>query len=130
MRGEVALEGLTVRGVTGETLVAVAKAGSTTEGTGLDTEQAALRFSISHEGLDLAPSLLENGKVPRRMVLAFGVADLSTQALTNLLHALITATDQRASGESHMRAKKQEALQQALAAAAMLHPTFHLYHVA
>ena len=130
IRGEVALEGLTVRGVTGEMLVAVAKAGSTTEVTGLDTEQAALRFSISHEGLDLASSLLENGKVPRRMVLDFGVADLSTQALTNLLHALITATDQRASGESESEAKKQEALQQALGAAAMLNPTFHIYDVA
>jgi hypothetical protein len=130
IRGEVALEGLTIRGVTGETLVAVAKAGSTMEVTGLDTEQAALRFSISHGGLDLAPSLMENGKVPRRMVLDFGVADLSTQALTNLLHAFITATDQRVSGESEREANKQEALRQALGAAARLNPTFHIYDVA
>ena len=130
IRGELALEGLTVRSVTGETLVALTKAGSTTEVTGLDTEQAALRFSISHEGLDLAPSLLENWKVPRRVVLDFGVADLSTQALTNLLHALITATDQRVSGESESEANKQQALQQALGAAAMLNPTFHIYDVA
>lgn len=130
IRGEVTLEGLTVRSVTGETLLAVAKADSITEITGLDTEQAALRFSISHEGLDLAPSLLENGKVPHRMVLDFGVADLNTQALTNLLHAFITATDQRVSGESESEANKQEALQQALGAAAMLNPTFHIYDVA
>jgi hypothetical protein len=130
IRGELALEGLTVRSVTGETLVALTKADSTTEITGLDTEQAALRFSISHKGLDLAPSLLENWKVPRRVVLDFGVADLSTQALTNLLHALITATDQRVSGESKSEANKQEALQQALGAAAMLNPTFHIYDVA
>ncbi len=130
IRGELALEGLTVRSVTGETLVALTKADSTTEITGLDTEQAALRFSISHKGLDLAPSLLENWKVPRRVVLDFGVADLSTQALTNLLHALITATDQRVSGESESEANKQEALQQALGAAAMLNPTFHIYDVA
>ena len=130
IRGELALEGLTVRSVTGETLVALAKAGSTTEVTGLDTEQAALRFSISHEGLDLAPSLLENWKVPHRVVLDFGVADLSTQALTNLLHALITATDQRVSGEGESEANKQEALQQALGAAAMLNPTFHIYDAA
>jgi hypothetical protein len=64
IRGELALGGLTVRSVTGETLVALAKAASTTEVTGLDTEQAALRFSISHEGLDLAPSLLEPGRCP------------------------------------------------------------------
>ena len=130
IRGEVALHGLTVRGVTGETLVALAKASSTTEVTGLNTEQAALRFSIGHEGLDLAPSVLESGKVPRRMMLDFGVADLSTQAMTNLLHAFITATDQRLSGESEREANKQEALQQALGAAAMLNPTFHVYDIA
>jgi hypothetical protein len=130
IRGELTLEGLTVRSVTGETLVALAKAGSTTEVTGLDTEQAALRFSISHEGLDLAPSLLENWKVPRRVVLDFGVADLSVQALTNLLHALITATDQPVSGESESEANKQQALQQALGAAAMLYPIFHIYDLA
>jgi hypothetical protein len=130
IRGDLALEGLTVRSVTGETLIGVTKAASTAEVTGLDTEQAALRFSITHEGLDLAPSLLENAKVPRRMVLDFGVADLSTRALTNLLHALITATDQRVSGESETEANKQEALQQALGAAAMLNPTFHVYEIA
>jgi hypothetical protein len=130
IRGELALDGLTVRSVTGETLVALAKAGSTTEVTGLDTEQAALRFSISHEGLDLAPSLLENWKVPRRVVLDFGVADLSAQALTNLLHAVITATDQPVSRESESEANKQQALQQALGAAAMLNPTFHIYDLA
>ncbi len=130
IQGELALEGLTVRSVTGETLVTLAKAGSTTEVTGLDTEKAALRFSVRYEGLDLAPSLLENWKVPRRLVLDFGVADLSTQALTNLLHALITATDEPPSGESESEANKQQALQQALGAAAMLNPTFQVYDMA
>jgi hypothetical protein len=130
IRGELALEGLTVRSVTGETLVAVARAGSTTEVTGLDAEQAALRFGIRHEGLDLAPSLLESWKVPRRMVLDFGVADLSTRALTDLLHALVTATGQRVSGASESDANKQLVVQQALGAAAMLNPTFHIYDIA
>jgi hypothetical protein len=130
IRGELTSEGLTVRSVTGETLIALAKAGSTAEVTGLDTEQAALRFSIGHEGLDLAPSLLENWKVPRRVVLDFGVADLSTQALRNLLQTLVTATDQRVSGASEIEANKQQALQQALGAAAMLNPTFRIYDIA
>jgi hypothetical protein len=130
IRGELALEGLTVRSVTGETLIGVTKAASAAAVTGLDTEQAALRFSITHEGLDLAPSLLENGKVPRRAVFDFGVADLSTKALTNLLHALVTATDQRVSGESESEANKQQALQQALGATAMLNPTFRIYDIA
>jgi hypothetical protein len=130
IRGEVALEDLTVRSVTGETLVALRKAGSTTEITGLDTEQAALRFSVSHEGLELAPSLLENRKVPRGAVLDFGVAELSTQALTKLLHVLVSATHQWGSGESESEADKQQAVQQALGAAAMLNPTFHIYDIA
>ncbi len=130
IRGELAVEGLSVRSVTGEALVAIAQAGSTTEITGLDTEEAALRFKIHHAGLDLAPSVLENWKVPRRMVLDIGVADLSTQGLTNLLRALVTATDQRISGESESEANKQQAVQQTLGAAAMLNPTFHIYDLA
>jgi hypothetical protein len=130
IRGELAVEGLSVRSVTGEALVVVAKAAGATEITGLDTEEAALRFSIRHEGLDLAPSVLENSKVPRRVVLDFGVADLSTRGLTDLLRALITATDQRVAGESESEANKQQAVQQALGAAAMLNPTFHIYDLA
>jgi len=125
IQGELALEGLTVKAVTGETLMAVGKAGSTAEVTGLDTEQAALRFNIHHEGLDLAPSLLEKWKVPRHVAFDIGVTDLSTEALKNLLQAMITATDQRVSGASD--ANKQLAVQQALGAAAMLNPTFHIY---
>jgi len=64
------------------------------------------------------------------VVLDFGVADLSTQALTSLLQALITATDQQESGDRESEANKQEVLQQALGAAAMLNPTFHIYNVA
>ena len=130
IRGDLALEGLTVRSVTSEALVAVAKVGSTTEITGLDTAEAALRFSIHHEGLDLAPSVVDDWKVPRRVVLDIGVADLDTQALTNLLRALITATDQRVSVESESEANKQQAIQQALGAAAMLNPAFHIYDIA
>lgn len=68
--------------------------------------------------------------MPRRAVLDFGVADLSTQELTNLLQALTTATDQRLSVESESQANKQRALQHALGAAAMLNPTFHIYDAA
>ena len=130
LRGEFALAGLTIKAVTGETLLAVAKASSAAAITGLDTEQAALRFSLHHEGLDLAPSVLENWKVPRRMVLDLGLVDLSTQALTRLLDALVAATDPSAAGESEIEANKQQTLRQALGAAAMLNPTFHIYNVA
>lgn len=130
IRGELAVSGLTIRAVTGEKLIAVAKAGSTAEISGLDTEEAALRFGTYHAGLELAPSLLEKWKVPRRAMLDIGLVHLGTQPLKDLLTALITATDQQASGESESDANKQLALQQALGAAAKLNPTFRIYDVA
>ena len=64
------------------------------------------------------------------MVFDFGIGDLSTQALTNLLQALASVTDEQASGERDTEKKKQQAIQQALGAAAMLNPTFHIYDIA
>ncbi|MBV9198627.1 MAG: peptidoglycan-binding protein, partial [Alphaproteobacteria bacterium] len=129
IRGQLVVKGLAVRAVTGEKLVAVAKAGSTAEITGLDTHEAALRFGIYQEDLELAPSILEKWKVPRRAMLDIGLVDLGTQPLKDLLSALITATDEQASGESESNVYKQLALQQALGAAAKLNPTFHIYDI-
>jgi hypothetical protein len=130
IRGELELEGLTVRSAAGEALITVAKAESTAETTGLDAEEATLRFSMHHDGLGLAPSILENWKVPHRVVLDLGLADLSTRALIDLLQALIAGIDQRVSAGSESEGKKQQAIQQALVAAAMLNPTFHVYDIA
>jgi len=130
IRGELALDGLTVRSVTGEALVSLAKAGTTTEITGLDTEKASIRFSIRHEGLDLAPSLLEETKVPHRVVLDLGVGDLSTQALRKLLQAVGTIAADSAASEDENQQKKQQGTQQMLGAVSMLNPTFHIYDIA
>jgi len=130
IRGELALDGLTVRSVTGEALVSLAKAGTTTEITGLDTEKASIRFSIRHEGLDLAPSLLEEAKVPHRVVLDLGVGDLSTQALRKLLQAVGTIAADSAASEDENQQKKQQGTQQMLGAVSMLNPTFHIYDIA
>jgi hypothetical protein len=129
IRGELAVSGLTIRAITGEKLIAVAKAGSTAEIAGLDTQEAALRFGSYHEGLEFAPSLLENWKVPRRAVLDIGLVDLDTLALTDLLHALIRATGQRVSEAGESDADKPLAVQQALGAAAKLNPTFRIYDI-
>jgi hypothetical protein len=129
IRGELAVNGLTVRAVTGEKLIAIAKAGSTAEISGLDTQEAALRFSTYHEGLELAPSLLEKWKVPRRAMFDIGLVDVGTQALKDLLGALITATEERVSPASGSNANKQLAVQQALGAAAKLNPTFRIYDI-
>jgi hypothetical protein len=130
IRGELALDGLTVRSVTGEALVSLAKAGTTTEITGLDTEKASIRFSIRHEGLDLAPSLLEETKVPHRVVLDLGVGDLSTQALRKLLQAVGTIAADSVASEDENQQKKQQGTQQMLGAVSMLNPTFHIYDIA
>jgi putative peptidoglycan binding protein len=125
---ELALEGLTISGMNGETLVAVAKAGSTIEVTGLDSDEAALRFGIRHEGLDLASSLIENWKVPRQAILDIGFTELHTGALAKLLHAVSAAAEKQVSGNSERT--EQHAIQQALEAAEMLNPTFHIYEAA
>jgi Putative peptidoglycan binding domain len=130
IRGELAMAGLTVRGVTGETLVSLAKAGSTIEITGLDTEAAAIRFSVRHEGFDLAQSILDETKVPHRIVLDLGLDGLSTQALSALLRAVGTMAEENKPGEDETQWKKQQATQQAIGAVAMLNPTFHIYDIA
>ena len=130
IRGELALDGLTVRSVTGEALVSLAKAGTTTEITGLDTEKASIRFSIRHEGLDLAPSLLEETKVPHRVVVDLGVGDLSTPALRKLLQAVGTIAADSVASEDENQPKKQQGTQQMLGALSMLNPTFHIYDIA
>jgi hypothetical protein len=130
IRGEFAMQGLTVRGVTGEALVSLAKAQSTIELTGLDAEEAGVRFSIGHAGLDLAPSVIEETRVPHRVVFDLGLSNLSTQALTKLLQAGGMMADANGTNEGDNEPKKQQAIQQALGAAAMLNPTFHIYDIA
>lgn len=130
IRGEFALEGLAVRGVTGEALVSLSKVGSSMEITGLDGEEAAMRFSIHHEGLDLAPSVFDAAKVPRRVVLDLGVSGLSTEALSKMLQALGVMADDSGPGGNGNEQKKQQAAQQILGAAVTLNPTFHVYDIA
>lgn len=130
INGQFSLNGLTIRSVAGEVLLSLAKAAAGSEISGLDTEAAALRFSIRYERLDLAPSVLEPLKVPHQAVLDIGVVDLSTEALTKLLEAVALLTDERATGERDADEKKRQAIQQALGAAAMLNPTFLIYNAA
>jgi hypothetical protein len=123
IHGRVSLEGLTVRGVPGETLVSLGLAESTTEVAGLDTAEASIRFSVRQEGLDVAPSLLDKTKVPRRVVIDLGVGNLSTKVLSEIIQAIATtAADNGAGGP--------QATQQILGAVAMLNPTFHIYDLA
>lgn len=127
VRGEFAMEGLAIRGVTGEALVAVAKAGAGAQITGLDQETAEARINIHHEGLDLAPSVLEQSKVPRRVVVDLGISDLNTRALSEMLRELAIMAAEDGSSDDQ---RKQRAFGQILGAVAALKPTFHIYDAA
>jgi len=129
IRGRVALDGLIVRSITGETLVSLAQAESTTEVAGLDTEEASIRFSVRNEGIDLAPSLLEKTKVPHRIVMDLGVGNLSTQALSKVIRAMAMMAAENGA-EHENQENEQHATQQILGAVAMLNPTFHIYDIA
>jgi hypothetical protein len=123
IHGRVSLDGLVVRGITGETLVSLGLAESATMVAGLDTAEASIRFSVRHEGLDVAPSLLDKTKVPRRVVIDLGVGNLSTKALSEVIQAIATMAADNGGG-------RQQATQQILGAVAMLNPTFHIYDLA
>lgn len=130
IRGDFAFDDLTVRDVTGEALVSLAKAASTVEVTGLDTEAAAVRFSIRHQGLGLASSIIEQNKVPHRAVIDVGISELATQALGKLLQAAGTIARESGKDGNGDQQNGTQAIQQALGAAAMLNPTFHIYDIA
>ena len=127
LSGDFAMDGLIIRNLTGEALVSLAKAGTAFTMTGLDSETAAFRLSVRHDGLDLAPSVLEAAKVPHRALFDLGISDISTQAVGRLLRAAATMANERKEGEDE---KKGEATEQMLGALAMLNPTFHVYDVA
>lgn len=126
IRGDAAIEGLTVRGATGDRLVSLAKAEMGTEATGLDSDTAAVRFGIRQDGLDLSPSLLDAAAVPHRVVIDLGFGNLSVEALRNLLRAAGAVRE----GDGAREQEKQQATQQMLGAMAMLNPVFHIYDIA
>lgn len=128
--GEFGLDGLTARSLSGEDLVLLAKADSRFELTGLDGEMAAIRFRIRHEGLELAPLILDATKVPHRVVLDVAVGDISTQALGKLLRAVSAMADENATADNRGQPAEQRAIQQVLGALAMLTPILRVHDIA
>jgi hypothetical protein len=125
LQGEFSLERLVVRIATGEPLVSLDKAEIAAEITGLDGTQAAARFAVKHDGLDISPTLLDQTKVPHRVIVDFGVENVATDAIRTLIEAGSKMGD--ASGASE--AEKQRAGQQLMSAAASLNPTFRIYAI-
>ena len=130
INGNIAVDGVTVRSATAEALVSLANLEVTTTITGLDSEAAAIRFAISQKGLDLAPSILEAGRVPRDATFDLGVSDLNIQALGKLVRAAGAMVDESETVASETQPSRQQALGQLLGAAAMINPIFHIYGIA
>ncbi|HYM72504.1 MAG TPA: peptidoglycan-binding domain-containing protein [Stellaceae bacterium] len=122
---------LTVEGITtkkkksdGEALVTLAKASIEAALAGLDRDNAALRLTIRHDGLAIAPSLVPEVQVPSRIVLDFGLEDIATSALRTLAEA------GSQSGPGADAAEKEKAMQRIIGAAMSLSPVFRLYDAA
>ncbi len=120
-RGELTIEGLVARGPSEQPLVALKKASIAGALTGLSGDTAAWRITVKHDGLSLAPTVLDPAKVPHHAVVDIGLEDVGTGALRNIVEA-IGKLRQGASD-----ADKQQAEQQVMAAAATLNPTFRIY---
>jgi hypothetical protein len=123
-KGELTLDGLTVRPDNGQPFVALARASVSAALTGLSGTTAALRITLKHDGLAVAPNLLDTGKVPRRAVVDFGLEDVGTGPLRTLLGAI----GQMRAGAAE--ADKQHAQQEMIGAAAMLNPVIRVYDLA
>ncbi len=123
-KGELTIEGVAARAPTGEPFVAIKKASLGGALTGLSGDAAALRIALGHDGLTLAPAILDAGKVPHRAVIDFGVENVGTGALRSILAA--AGKMREGAGE----ADKQLATQQMIGAAAMLNPVFRIYDLA
>ena len=126
IRGEAAVEGLTVRGTTAETLVSLTKAEIATQATGLDGDTAAIGFSIREEGLELAPTLLDAARIPRRAVIDLGLGNLSTTALRGLLAAAGPEPEDSSVGQTP---GPPQATQQLFAAIALLDPVLRIRQI-
>ena len=126
--GDFLVDGLTARDVAGDAFVSLAAAEITIAITGLDSAEAALRFSLRHDGLELSPSILEPSKVPRRARFDLGIEHISTAALAQLLRAAGTIAE--ADGKDEKEPRQRQAFGQILGAAALLNPTFRIHDFA
>ena len=122
-KGELTIEGLAVRQPTGEPFVALKKASLSGALTGMSGPDAALRVTLQHDGLTVAPSLLDAGKVPQRAVFDIGLENVGTEALRSILDAAGTM------GAGASEADKEHAEEQAIGAAATLNPVFRVHEL-
>lgn len=119
--GKLTIEQASAKRPDGETLLTLAKAWMRGSISGLDGDSAALRFSLGHEGLALAPSLVPTAQAPRRADLDFGLDKIAVGVLRTICDAAAKA------GPDASDQDRQAASQQMIAAAMALSPVFHVY---
>ena len=122
-KGELAVEGTSVKRPGGDTLVTLAKATMAGSMTGLGSDGAAVRFTFGHDGLAIAPSLVPEPQVPRRMVVDFGIEQIAGAPLRTILDAASKT------GPGASDADKQAVLPQIIGAAMALKPLLRLYQL-
>jgi Putative peptidoglycan binding domain len=120
-KGDLTVEQASAKRPDGETLMTLAKARMAGTIAGLDGDSATLRFSLGHEGLTLAPSLVPAAQVPRRADLDFGFEKIAMSVLRTICDAAAKG------GPDASDADRQAANSQMLVAAMALSPVFHIY---
>jgi hypothetical protein len=123
-KGELTVEGITAKQPDGETLVALKKVTLAGALGGLGGNAGALRLTIVHEGLTLAPSLLPAPQVPRRVVIDFGLEAIDGGVLRK-----IAETAAKLSPDASDDERRQTTIQ-ILALTMSLQPVFRLYEAA
>jgi hypothetical protein len=123
-KGELTVEGITAKQPDGETLVALKKVTLAGALGGLGGNAGALRLTIGHEGLTLAPSLLPAPQVPRRVVIDFGLEAIDGGVLRK-----IAETAAKLSPDASDDERRQTTIQ-ILALTMSLQPVFRLYEAA
>jgi hypothetical protein len=120
-KGNLTIEQVTANRPDGEKLVSLGKAWIGGGLSGLDAEKTALRITVGHDGLTLAPSLLPENQVPRAADLDFGIEEIAVSTLRGIIEAASQA------GPDVPQEDRQKALQQVLAGAMSLQPVFRIY---
>jgi putative peptidoglycan binding protein len=120
-KGTATVEQIVAKRQSGEALVSLAKVWLAGGISGFDSDKAALRITIGHDGLTLAPALAPAARVPRTADLDFGIEGIDTAVLRKLAEAA-SHIDADASPED-----RDKTSQQLLFGAMALQPVFRIY---
>ncbi|MBV9552583.1 MAG: hypothetical protein JO032_07320, partial [Alphaproteobacteria bacterium] len=119
--GNASVERVVAKRPGGETLVALDKAWIGGGIEGFDRDKASFRLTLGHAGLSLAPSVLDENRVPRSVDLDFGVEDIAVAVLRSIAEAAAQG------GPEADQEDRQKAFRQMLGASMALQPVLRVY---